>query len=93
MTYPLNTIIRLPDGRVGTVCYNMLQGCGGVWGRHAFVMPENPIGDGLPPPDFLLRERCVQAVIDRYWPTAGDAPECVGEACEVVSRPEKEAAK
>jgi len=53
-----NTIIRLPDGRIGTICYNHLDGMGGVWGIHKF--PESAFtvdSDLLPAPDFLLRER------------------------------------
>ena len=36
----LNTVIKLPDGRVGTTCWNHLDGVGGVWGEHHFEMPE-----------------------------------------------------
>lgn len=51
----LNTVIQLPDGRVGTICYHNLDGTGGVWGRHEFEMPAGGFGDELPGPDFLLR--------------------------------------
>lgn len=51
----LNTIVQVKDGRVGTLCYHNLDGTGGVWGRHTFLMPERSFGDELPGPDFLLR--------------------------------------
>lgn len=51
----LNTVIKLPDGRVGTICWNHLDGAGGVWGEQHFEMPKGGFGD-LPPPDFMLRE-------------------------------------
>lgn len=50
----LNTIVRVSDGRVGTICYHNLEGVGGVWGRHKFEMPASGFGD-LPKPEFLLR--------------------------------------
>lgn len=53
----LNTRIITPDGRVGTVCYNNLDGVGGVWGEHYFEMPESGFGESLPAPDFMLREK------------------------------------
>lgn len=27
----LNSKIKAPDGRIGTICYNNLDGVGGVW--------------------------------------------------------------
>lgn len=51
----LNTKIKAPDGRIGTICYNNLDGVGGVWGVHQFAMPEGGFGN-LPRPDFMLRE-------------------------------------
>lgn len=51
----LNTRIKAADGRIGTVCYNDLDGAGGVWGEHDFVMPPGGYGD-LPTPQFKLRE-------------------------------------
>ena len=51
----LNTVIRLPDGREGTICWNHLDGSGGIWGRHRFEMPHSGFGD-LPEPEFILRE-------------------------------------
>lgn len=51
----LNTIIELPDGRIGTICYNGLDGKGGCWGEHHFTMPDD-CQTGLPKPDFMLRD-------------------------------------
>lgn len=53
----LNTVIRLPDGRMGTICYHNLDGYGGVWDKHHFEMPYGGFGDELPRPDFMLREK------------------------------------
>jgi len=66
----LNTIIKLPDGRVGTICYN---GLGGIWGIHHFEIPEDD--DELPTPEFILR--------DKNFDTTMGA-ECVGEHYEIV---------
>ena len=55
----LNTLIRLPDGRIGTICYHNLDGDGGVWGRQVFEMPPGGFGD-LPEPDFMLREKSIE---------------------------------
>lgn len=52
----LNTLIKLPDGRVGTICYNNLDGKGGIWGEHKFEMPNGGFGDNLPSPEFFLRD-------------------------------------
>jgi len=85
----LNTLIRLPDGRTGTVCYNNLDGVGGVWGVHQFEMPAGGFGD-LPEPDFMLREKS----IEQYLRTRGghkDGMECVGQDYEVVTTDEAQA--
>jgi hypothetical protein len=83
----LNTVIKLPDGRVGTICYHNLDGRGGVWGVHEFEMPPGGFGDGLPPPQFMLRERGVEASLRRDY---GPDLECVGEEFEVVEVPDSE---
>ena len=77
----LNTIIKLPDGREGTICWNHLDGFGGVWGRHHFEMPEGGFGD-LPGPDFMLREPKLKPLLVR----SGHRPdvECVGEKFEII---------
>lgn len=75
----LNTLIRLPDGRIGTICYNGLDGRGGIWGRHNFVMEGN--GENLPKPEFMLREPIA------HWKNYEDRKnvECVGENFEVIN--------
>lgn len=67
MSEALGTIIELPDGRVGTVVYNSLDGVGIKWGEH-YPDPadfENTngslVGPGPPDdwqwfPDAMLRE-------------------------------------
>jgi len=73
----LNTRIRLPDGRVGTICYHNLDGIGGVWGEHTFYMPPGGFGEGLPAPEFMMGEP----------PLMGKAVEYVGDDFEVVFVP------
>jgi hypothetical protein len=67
----LNTRIKAADGRIGTICYNHLDGVGGVWGEHTFTMPVGGFGDELPEPEFMLREkgheqRCALECIEDY---------------------------
>lgn len=45
------TIIKLEDGRVGTVVYHQLDGYGIVWGRQIVDT------DNLPEPQAMLREK------------------------------------
>lgn len=45
-----NTIIKLPDGRIGTTVYHNLDGYGIVWGAHQFNEDE------LPEPEAMLRD-------------------------------------
>lgn len=78
----LNTVIRLPDGREGTICYHNLDGVGGVWGRHTFTMPSGGFGDGLPAPEFMLREPEMQGRV------GAPESECVGEDYEVIASSE-----
>jgi hypothetical protein len=77
----LNTIVKLPDGRIGTICYNSLDGAGGVWGEHEFEMPLGGFGDTLPAPDFMLREPHIRHLLIEHKATM----ECVGEEYEIVS--------
>lgn len=74
----LNTIVKLPDGRIGTICYRHLDGEGGVWGEHQFEMPEGGFGDELPEPEFMLRDKSLQGRV------GGEYSECVGEDYEII---------
>lgn len=78
----LNTIVKLPDGRIGTICWQHLDGAGGVWGIHHFEMPEGGFGDNLPAPEFMLREKSVERLLrrDHGNPTL----ECVGTDYEIL---------
>lgn len=46
----LNTVLRFDDGRIGTICYNCLDGVGGIWGIHTFQDKDN-----LPAPDWIAK--------------------------------------
>jgi len=78
---PANTKIRLPDDRVGTICWNHLDGCGGVWGIHDFSKIEEAFSDKYPAPEFMLREKDAETVLRR---THGPQLECVGDEYEVL---------
>jgi hypothetical protein len=88
------TIVRLPDGREGTVVFHGLSGYGVKWGRHAVKSSDfdGTVGDlGLLgvhgkemdifwQPDAMLRE-----------PYAAAALECVGEDYQILADGEGEA--
>lgn len=76
----LNTIIKLPDGRIGTICYNYLDGSGGIWGKHELKMPKGGFGD-LPAPEFMLRMPEIKQFIRHS--NRSDL-EYVGEEFEIV---------
>jgi hypothetical protein len=82
----LNTIIKLPDGREGTICWNHLDGVGGVWGIHHFEMPEGGFGDNLPEPDFMLREKEVEKLLKGGGSSGNhkEDMECVGTEYEII---------
>jgi len=82
----LNTIIQLPDGRIGTICYHFLDGDGGIWGEHHFEMPASGFGDSLPQPEFMLREKKLESLLRRNSPHRLDV-ECVGEQCTILEKP------
>lgn len=83
----LNTVIRLPDGRVGTICWHHLDGYGGVWGEHRFdedrVRNDNYFSDELPRPEFMLREKSIEALFRRDGWHRHDI-ECVGTDYEIL---------
>jgi len=76
----LNTRIKLPDGRIGTICYNHIDGVGGVWGEHEFIMPDGGFGDELPKPEFMLRSKELQGRV------GVSTSECVGEDYEIINK-------
>jgi hypothetical protein len=76
----LNTIIKLLDGRIGTICYNNLDGVGGVWGEHNFTMPRGSFGDELPEPDFMLRDKSLEGRV------GCKTAECVGDEFEIINK-------
>ena len=79
------TVIRLPDGRVGTIVWHHLDGYGGVWGEHDFShvdLSQGGFTDGLPSPQFMLREP--SQYVMRFWHDNGVEIECVGAEYEVV---------
>lgn len=82
----LNDRIRTSDGRVGTICYRSLDGEGGVWGEHAFTMPDGGFGGELPAPQFMLREKSLEPILRR----SGHRPdvECVGAGYTVLGEDE-----
>jgi hypothetical protein len=83
------TVVRLPDGREGTVVFHSLTGYGIVWGARRLSDAELEMiysgngslfgGEGpsdCPRPEAMLRD---------HYPTAD--LECVGEDYEIVSVP------
>jgi hypothetical protein len=76
------TIVCLPDGRIGTICWHHLDGYGGVWGVHDFSLIKEDFSDELPLPQFMLRKKSVEPLLRR----GGHRPdvECVGENHQVV---------
>ncbi len=85
------TIIRLPDGREGTVVYNGLDGYGIKWGHHDVSMRDMEGSDGNtmnflggnsiePPQGYQLFP---DAMLRDPYPSA--SLPCVGEEFEVVA--------
>ena len=78
------TYIKLPDGRIGTICWNNLDGKGGIWGIHP-RLKELSVGgfdDRFPYPEFMLREKDVEKLLQGNNPIEGI--ECVGEEFEIL---------
>ena len=80
------TIIRLPDGRVGTVVYSGLDGVGIKWGEHRVTLDDvagsgcGMIGvyDDVPDEYELFPDAMLRA------PYRGASLECVGDDFELV---------
>jgi len=84
----LGTLIRLKDGREGTVVYNSLIGVGIKWGIHypdpadfegttGNTVNEEPREDWPWEPDALLRDPTIKS-LERY------GMELVGEEFEII---------
>lgn len=76
------TIVRLPDGREGTVVYHGLDGYGIKWGRHSVTLEDleggNPF-NSEPPRDGYEWEP--EAMLRKPY---GTPLECVGDDYEAV---------
>lgn len=70
-----NTIIKLPDGRIGTTCYHGLDGDGIKFGKHKFDLTKE---DPFPMPDAMLRELAP-------W-NEKDSMEYVGEKYKILRK-------
>lgn len=75
-----NTVIKLSDGRVGTICHNWLDGYGGKFGIFIFDL------ENLPCIDFLLRDVHLDESIKERLRSNHENPdlEFVGETYEIV---------
>lgn len=76
-----NTVIELPDGRVGTICHNWLDGYGGKFG--IFIFDETD----LPGADFLLREPTISEETKQALRANHENPglEFVGESYKIMT--------
>lgn len=87
--FRLNDVIVV-DGRVGTICYNSLDGCGGVWGEHQFdTSNESSYREDLPKPEFMLRNK----YFEERWRQDGfhrSDVECVGHDALIAAAAAKD---
>jgi len=78
------TIVKLPDGRVGTVTYHGLDGYGIIWGKHEVPVDEIlevcPLFDKKIPLEVLRYQP--QAMLREPYPNA--RLECVGDKYEII---------
>lgn len=81
------TIVRLSDGREGTVVYHGLDGYGIKWGRHSVTLGDigggNPFSNEPVPDDF---QWAPEAMLRDPW-KGSDLP-CVGREFDIVEYPE-----
>ena len=84
------TVIRLPDGRYGTVVYKGLDGVGIKWGRHKVTMDDLFGSGGLiyetPPSGYQWKAEAMLRV-----PYKGAEMQCVGEEYEIIGSEEGDA--
>ena len=80
------TIVRLPDGREGTVVYHGLDGYGIKWGRHNITLGDLMDSDGNTIQDSPdVWEWFPDAMLRSQYPSA--MLPCVGEEFEIVGQP------
>ena len=87
----LGTVIKLPDDRIGTICWHNLDGYGGVFGDHNFSHIDQDFSDEVPLPEFMLRKKDVEGLLRKpNGDGVGHRPdlECVGEDFEIIDRGE-----
>lgn len=82
------TIIKLPDGREGTIVYNGLDGEGIIFGRinvdADVIYAQNCVfGDAPADYPYLAEAMLRDPKLSRHWP----GMECVGEDYEVLFVP------
>jgi len=89
-SFKIGLWVKVPDGRIGTVVYNGLDGVGIKWGKHQLEAEDLEQIQGLCPlfdqkvpsgyewfPDAMLRDKSLIALMKM---------DCVGEEelCEIV---------
>jgi hypothetical protein len=97
MALKAGTIIKLPDGRVGTITYRHLDGEGGVWGEadvREAAQDANSFNDLWPPPEFMLRDPALQGRVGVDEQTSRETgvpvSECVGEDYDIIEEQDYE---
>jgi len=80
------TIVRLPDGREGTVVYHGLDGYGIQWGNIRAdverILSGNGATAGHQPPG--MEDLYPQAMLRSWYPGCGSRVEYVGDDYEIV---------
>lgn len=82
------TKVKLPDGRIGTVVYNSLDGVGIKWGEYNITLEDIQGHGGLFDSEKELisddYEYYPDAMLRKPYPSADI--ECVGENYEIIER-------
>ena len=80
------TIIKLPDGRIGTIVYHGLTGYGFIWGKHEVpidkILETCPLWEKSIPIDLLQYQP--QAMLRKPEMSELLKIDCVGENYEIV---------
>lgn len=82
------TVVKLPDGRIGTVVYNSLDGVGIKWGRHNITKEDIQGYGGLFSNEKVSDDYDLfpEAMLREQYPLAD--LECVGENYEIIYTPD-----